>query len=72
VFERVTSDSGCIVITDLRRTWLGLFVKELRKSMTLEEALSVIHSSRLRPGISKKGSFWWDYLAGSGFGEPVG
>jgi ubiquinone/menaquinone biosynthesis C-methylase UbiE len=62
--ERITKEDGIILISDLRRIWLGLFVKKLRTSFTLNEALDIIHQSGLRPGKGSRGPFWWDYFAG--------
>ncbi|MBN2170040.1 MAG: class I SAM-dependent methyltransferase [Candidatus Krumholzibacteriota bacterium] len=62
--ERVARPDARILITDLRRIWLGLFVRKLRTAYTLPEALAVIEGSRLRPGRGVTGPFWWDYLIG--------
>lgn len=61
--ERVVSKGGGIIMTDLRRMWLGWFVKEIRKTLTLEEAVEIIQSSGIRKGDARKGPFWWDYIA---------
>jgi ubiquinone/menaquinone biosynthesis C-methylase UbiE len=60
--ERVTRDDGRIMITDLRRIWLGAVVRKLKTAYTLEEAVGVIGQSRLRKGSASKGPFWWDYM----------
>lgn len=60
--ERVTKQQGRIMITDLRRIWLGLVVKKLKTAFTLEEAMEVIKKSDIRPGRFSKGPFWWDYM----------
>jgi ubiquinone/menaquinone biosynthesis C-methylase UbiE len=62
--ERVTGPGGRILITDLRRIWLGLVVKKLKTAFTLDEARQVIEKSSLRPGRYGKGPFWWDYFVG--------
>jgi len=62
--ERVTHPEGRVMITDLRRIWLGRFVKKLRCSYTLTEAVSIIEESTLRPGKGAKGPFWLDYFVG--------
>lgn len=60
--ERVAKPSAKIIITDLRRMWLGWFVKKLKTALTLEEAMNIIKQSNIRPGQPSKGSFWWDYM----------
>ncbi len=60
--ERVCKPEGIIMITDLRRIWLGAVMKKLRTAFTLEEALEVIRHSGLREGKPSKGPFWWDYM----------
>jgi ubiquinone/menaquinone biosynthesis C-methylase UbiE len=62
--ERVAKNQGRIMITDLRRIWLGLFVKKLKTTLTLEEAKEVISKSDIRTGRYSKGPFWWDYMVG--------
>ncbi len=62
--ERVAKPEARILIVDLRRIWLGLFVKKLKTAFTMEEAVDIIHGSRLRPGDSAKGPFWWEYRIG--------
>jgi hypothetical protein len=62
--ERITKKQGRIMITDLRRIWLGLVVKKLKTAYTLEEGKKVISKSDIRPGRYTKGPFWLDYMAG--------
>jgi ubiquinone/menaquinone biosynthesis C-methylase UbiE len=62
--ERVAKRQGSIMITDLRRIWLGLVVKKLKTAFTLKEGMEVIRKSNIRPGKYSKGPFWWDYMAG--------
>jgi ubiquinone/menaquinone biosynthesis C-methylase UbiE len=62
--ERVAKPDGIIMITDLRRNWLGLFVKKLGTALTLEEALEIVGKSAIRPGKASNGPFWWDYMVG--------
>lgn len=62
--ERVAKKQGRIMITDLRRIWLGLVIKKLKTAFTLEEGKEVINKSDIRPGRYSKGPFWLDYLAG--------
>ena len=60
--ERVAKSDSRILITDLRRIWLGRIIWKLRTSYKLEEALELIENSTLRKGIPTKGPFWWDYF----------
>lgn len=62
--ERVARPEGKIMITDLRRIWLGVVVKKLQTAFTWEEAREIIRKSDLRAGIGSKGPFWWDYMVG--------
>ena len=62
--ERVTKPGGIIMISDLRRIWLGYFMKKFRAVFTLEEAVAIIKQSNLRPGRASTGLFWWDYFVG--------
>ncbi|WP_207682385.1 class I SAM-dependent methyltransferase [Desulfonema magnum] len=62
--ERLATPGGKIMITDLRRIWLGLFVRKLKTAFTLEEAMTVVGKSEIRSGEYSKGPFWWDYMAG--------
>jgi ubiquinone/menaquinone biosynthesis C-methylase UbiE len=62
--ERVANSEARILITDLRRNWLGLFVKKLKTAYTLEEGVDVIKKSNIRYGRFSKGPFWWDYMVG--------
>ncbi|MFP4470911.1 MAG: class I SAM-dependent methyltransferase [Bacteroidales bacterium] len=62
--QRIAKPNAVILITDLRRIWLGHLVKKLRTAYTLNEALEVIGHSNLKAGRSGKGPFWWDYFAG--------
>lgn len=62
--ERVTRPQGRVMITDLRRIWIGWVVKKIKTAFTLEEGMEVIQKSNLRSGTFSKGPFWWDYMAG--------
>jgi len=60
--ERVVKPDGRIMITDLRRIWMGLFVKKLKTSFTMDEARDIFTKSAIRPGAFSTGPFWWDYM----------
>jgi 2-polyprenyl-3-methyl-5-hydroxy-6-metoxy-1,4-benzoquinol methylase len=62
--ERLANENGIILISDLRRIWLGHIMKKLKSSFTLEEGLNIINRSNLRQGQPARGPFWWDYFTG--------
>lgn len=64
--ERVATANARIMVSDLRRMWLGYLLKKFRAPFTLKEALEIIQQSKLRQGMGKNGLFWWDYLIGMG------
>ncbi|MBU0508158.1 class I SAM-dependent methyltransferase [bacterium] len=61
--ERVLKLNGHLFLYDLRRSWLGFFVGELRKPLTAAEGHEIIRHSNLRPGIIRSSLFWWSYHA---------
>lgn len=61
--ERILTPGGFLFIADLRRSWLGLFEKEIRASLTLDEAKELLQSSNLRQGILSKDLIWWRFEA---------
>jgi len=60
--ERVAKPDGKIIITDLNRNFLALFMKKFRTAFSKEEAIDIIKISDLRPGAVSTGLFWYDYL----------
>ena len=62
--ERVAKPQGRIMITDLQRNWLALFVKKFKTAFTVEEGMEMINQSDLRAGTLSKGFYWWDYMVG--------
>ncbi len=62
--ERVAKPDGRVMVSDLRRSWLGVVEKKLGTAFTIEEAKKIIEQSELRTGKYSKGLYWWDYLAG--------
>lgn len=62
--ERVAKPDARILITDLRRFWLGFFAKKFSTTFTLNEATGIIQQSKLRTGTPKNGPIWWDYFCG--------
>jgi ubiquinone/menaquinone biosynthesis C-methylase UbiE len=59
--ERVTRPEGEIIITDLRRMWLALFLKKFQTALTTVEAESILRQTNLRKGNVVKGFFWYDW-----------
>jgi ubiquinone/menaquinone biosynthesis C-methylase UbiE len=62
--ERVAKPDAKIMITDLSRGFLALFVGKFRTAYKLKEALKIIKKSGLREGRTATGPFWWDYMVG--------
>lgn len=60
--ERVAKPGARILVTDLRRVWLGLIVKKLRTAFTLDEAKALMAETNLRRGRFSTGPYWWDYM----------
>jgi len=60
--ERVVKPGGKILMSDLRRSVLGVIAKKLSTAFSLEEAQQIIEQSNLRSGEYGKGLYWWDYL----------
>lgn len=59
--ERVLDPGGFLFIADLRRSWLGLFEREIRSALTLHEAARLFTQSRLRPGFFTTSVLWWRF-----------
>jgi len=59
--ERILAPSGFIFIADLRRSWLGLFEKEINVTLTLEEAKQLFQKSKLRNGVFSSSLLWWRF-----------
>jgi ubiquinone/menaquinone biosynthesis C-methylase UbiE len=57
--ERVLAPGGYLFIADLRRSWLGLFEREIRSALTLGEAKELFGRSQLRKGKFSWGLLWW-------------
>lgn len=59
--ERVLVPGGFLFIADLRRSWLGLFEREIRSALTLPEAEALFSRSRLREGFFTASVLWWRF-----------
>jgi ubiquinone/menaquinone biosynthesis C-methylase UbiE len=61
--ERILVPDGLLFIVDLRRSWLGLFEKEMKSSLTLREAKTLLAQSKLRAGEFSSNPIWWKFEA---------
>jgi hypothetical protein len=61
--ERIAKPEGRIFIKDLRKSWLGIFEKEINNALTLEEARRLIKDSKLREGSFSNNLLWWNFEA---------
>jgi ubiquinone/menaquinone biosynthesis C-methylase UbiE len=59
--ERVLKPGGALFLADLRRSFLGLFEREIRSALSSREALDLIRRSALREGAFSSGLIWWRY-----------
>jgi ubiquinone/menaquinone biosynthesis C-methylase UbiE len=59
--ERILAPDGSLFIVDLRRSWLGLFEKEMKSALTLQEAKTLFAGSKLRGGSFSSGLIWWRF-----------
>ncbi len=61
--ERILVPDGSLFIVDLRRSWLGLFEKEMKSALTLQEAKALFARSKLREGSFSSSPIWWRFEA---------
>ena len=59
--ERILVPGGYLFVADLRRSWLGIFEREIRSALTLDEARDLFKQSKLREGVLAKTSLWWRF-----------
>jgi ubiquinone/menaquinone biosynthesis C-methylase UbiE len=59
--ERIAKPEGRIFIKDLRKSWLGIFEKEINNA--LEKARRLIKDSKLREGSFSNNLLWWNFEA---------
>ncbi len=59
--ERVLKPEGFLFVKDLRRSWLGVFEKEINKAFTYAQAKKVIGDSELREGDFSSSLLWWNF-----------
>jgi ubiquinone/menaquinone biosynthesis C-methylase UbiE len=56
--QRVLKPRGRFLISDLRRSWLGIFSKDFRAAHTPEEAKDLLSQSKLRNWKVKDYLLW--------------
>ena len=61
--ERVLAPDGSLFVADLRRSWAGLFEREVKSALTLEEARDLFGKSNLRGGTFSRSFLWWRFEA---------
>jgi len=61
--ERILRPEGYLFIKDLRKSWLGVFEKEINNSLTYAQAKEIIGNSNLRNGSFSNGFLWWNFEA---------
>jgi ubiquinone/menaquinone biosynthesis C-methylase UbiE len=59
--ERVLVPDGSLFIADLRRSWAGIIEKEIKSSLTLNEARELFGKSELREGKFSSSFLWWRF-----------
>ena len=59
--ERVLAPDGFLFVADLRRSWAGLFEREIKSALTLEEAAELFSRSELREGVFSRSFLWWRF-----------
>jgi ubiquinone/menaquinone biosynthesis C-methylase UbiE len=59
--ERILKSDGYLFIKDLRKSWLGVFEKEINNALTLSEAKKTIEDSLLRKGSFSSSVLWWNF-----------
>jgi ubiquinone/menaquinone biosynthesis C-methylase UbiE len=66
--ERVLKPGGKLLITDLRRSWLGLVEAEIRSALTVNEVEELLCRTNLREGVLTSSTIWWRF---SVFDDPT-
>jgi len=56
--ERVLSPTGILILSDIKRSWLGLIIPVLRTAYTMAEFKELLQRSKLRPGKLSESIFW--------------
>jgi len=61
--ERILKPEGHLFIKDLRKSWLGVFEKEINNALTYAQAKEIIGNSELRNGTFSSSFLWWNFEA---------
>ena len=61
--EIIAKPEGRIFIKDLRKSWLGVFEKEINNTLTLDQAKRIVGKSKLRKGSFSSSALWWNFEA---------
>lgn len=61
--ERILKPDGHLFIKDLRKSWLGIFEKEINNAFTSEQAKRFIEHSEVRKGVFSSSLLWWNFEA---------
>jgi ubiquinone/menaquinone biosynthesis C-methylase UbiE len=61
--ERVLRPTGILLLSDIKRSWLGLIIPVLRTAYTMAEFKELLHRSKLRPGKLSESVFWLGFGA---------
>ncbi len=59
--ERILKPEGHLFIKDLRKSWLGVFEKEINNALTYAQAKEIIGNSELRNGTFSSNFLWWNF-----------
>ena len=61
--ERILVPDGCLLIADIRRSWIGLLDKTFKSALTLDKAKDLINRSNVREGSFSSSLLWWRFEA---------
>ncbi len=63
--ERVLVPEGYLFIVDIRRSLIGLFEREFRSALSIDEAEALFAKTRIRDGHFSKNLLYWEFASGS-------
>jgi ubiquinone/menaquinone biosynthesis C-methylase UbiE len=59
--EGILKADGHLFVKDLRKSWLGVFEKEINNALTLSQAKKIIGDSELRKCSFSSNLLWWNF-----------